>query len=410
MTDTTDSSTQTATLTPLDLQLDVAKVKGELALRDPESIGKGSDVDSELDARAGELVASLLDFGADDLDAEQKAKDAVETMGRELQQAAAHRSAMLRGPIKELSKNAEDGGPVANALVDLKLQVEELDPNKFDFEAGWFTRLLGMLPGIGTPLKRYFTKFESSQTVIDAITRSLETGKDQLGRDNITLQEDQKAMRGLTKSLERQIELAQLMDNKIQYKLDREIPADDPKRGFVQDEILFPLRQRIMDLQQQLAVNQQGVLSTAIIVGNNKELIRGVQRALNVTISALQVAVTVALALAHQKIVLDKIEAVNKTTSDLIAGTAAQLKNQGAAIQMRASSASLDMNALKSAFADINSAMEQISTYRRDALPQMAQTILEFDKLAAEGEQAIKKLEQGKAAGPTLDLDEPFNG
>jgi len=408
MTDPTGSPVQTATRSPLDLRLDVAEVKGSLALRDPQTIGKETAADPELDARAGELVESLLSFGDGDIEAEEQTKAAVETMGRALQQAAAHKSAMLRAPIKDLSRHAEDGGPVANALIDLKLKIEELDPNKFDFEAGWFTRLVGMLPGVGTPLKRYFTKYESSQTVIDAIVRSLDMGKDQLHRDNVTLAEDQKAMRGLTKSLERQIELAQLMDAKIQYTLDRDVAADDPRRGFIQDEILFPLRQRIMDLQQQLAVNQQGVLSTAIIIGNNKELIRGVDRALDVTVSALQVAVTVALALANQKIVLDKVEAINKTTSDLIAGTAAQLKRQGATIHTRAASASLDMESLKSAFADINAAMEEISTYRREALPQMAQTILEFDKLAEEGEKAVEKMEQGRAARPTLDLDEPF--
>ena len=43
---------------------------------------------------------------------------------------------------------------------------------------------------------------------------------------------------------------------------------------------------------------------------------RGVDRSLDVTVNALQVAVTVALALANQKIVLDKVEAINKTTSD----------------------------------------------------------------------------------------------
>jgi uncharacterized protein YaaN involved in tellurite resistance len=409
MIDTTVTSAHTTTPSSLNLSLDIAQVEGELALVDPKTIGKGPDIDPELDAKAGELVTSLLSFDEGDHDAEERAKDAVETMGRELQQAAAHKSQMLRAPIKELAQHAEDGGPVANALVDLKLTVEELDPSKFDFEAGWFTRLLGMLPGIGTPLKRYFTKFESSQTVIDAITRSLEQGKDQLNRDNVTLREDQKAMREVTRYLQRQIELAQLMDNKIEYKLGREIGADDPRRGFIQDEILFPLRQRIMDLQQQLAVNQQGVLSTAIIIGNNKELVRGVDRALDVTISALQVAVTVALALAHQKIVLDKIEAVNKTTSDLIAGTAAQLRTQGADIHTRASSSNLDMESLKSAFTDINTAMNEISRYRREALPQMAQTIIEFDKLAEEGEAAIRKMEQGRAAQPTLDLDENFS-
>ena len=78
-------------------------------------------------------------------------------------------------------------------------------------------------------------------------------------------------------------------------KLATEIGPDDPRREFVEEDILFALRQRTLDLQQQLAVNQQGVLAIEIIIRNNRELIRGVDRALDVTISALQVAVTVAL-------------------------------------------------------------------------------------------------------------------
>ena len=55
-----------------------------------------------------------------------------------------------------------------------------------------------------------------------------------------------------------------------------------------------------------------------LIIRNNVELMRGVDRATNVTVSALQVAVTLALALANQKITLDKILAVNETTDKLI--------------------------------------------------------------------------------------------
>jgi len=304
------SSISESSEAPLSLRLDVEAVKGELALPDPKDIGTVSDVDPELDRKAQELADKLLDFKRDDLSAQDEARIAVEAMGRELQSEAAHRSTMLKQPIGDLARNSEDGGQVAKGLVDLKLEIEELVPHRFDFSPGWFSRLLGMIPGVGTPIKRYFTKFESSQTVIDAIMRSLESGSEQLGRDNITLREDQRLMRELSLKLERQIALGQLLDAKLQHKLENDIPADDPRHKFVQEELLFPLRQRIIDLQQQLAVNQQGVLSTAIILGNNKELIRGVERALDVTVSALQVAVTVALALINQKIVLEKVQAV----------------------------------------------------------------------------------------------------
>jgi uncharacterized protein YaaN involved in tellurite resistance len=389
----------------LDLHLDVEEVKGELSLPDPKAVVADAEVDPELDQKAQLFANLLLNLDPENAEAQDQAKAAVEEMGRGLQREAAHRSAMLKQPINDLAKQSEDGGPVANALVDLKLEVEELDPNRIDFQAGWATRLMGMIPGVGTPIKRYFTKFESAQTVIDAIIRSLEIGRDQLKRDNVTLREDQRAMRELTQKLQRQIELAQLVDHKIEHRLEREIPADDPRQIFIREELLFPLRQRIIDLQQQLAVNQQGVLSTAIITGNNKELVRGVDRALDVTVSALQVAVTVALALANQKIVLDKVEAINRTTSDLIAGTAAKLRTQGAAIHTQASRAGLDVESLKSAFTDINAAMDEISRFRQEALPQMAQSILEFDQLAAAGEAAIEKLEEGSKVRPLLDIE-----
>ena len=160
-----------------------------------------------------------------------------------------------------------------------------------------------------------------------------------------------------------------------------------------------------MDLQQQLAVNQQGVLATELIVRNNRELIRGVDRAVDVTVSALQVAVTVALALAHQKIVLDKVEAINRTTSDLIAGTAERLKTQGTEIHRQAAGTMLDMDSLRSAFEDINIALGEISRYRKEALPQMANTILELDRLTAEGEAAIGRLEEGQSASPSIELE-----
>ena len=63
-----------------------------------------------------------------------------------------------------------------------------------DFDQGWFMRLLGKIPGVGTPLKRYI-KYEV-EPVIDAIIRSLNQGKEQLKRDNLTLTEDQKHAQG----------------------------------------------------------------------------------------------------------------------------------------------------------------------------------------------------------------------
>ena len=170
-----------------------------------------------------------------------------------------------------------------------------------DLEAGWLTRLLGYIPGVGTPIKRYFSRFESASTSIDAIINSLEAGREQLKRDNVTLSADQAAMRDLTHKLEKTIQLAQLIDSNLQESLETEILQEDPRHKFISEEVLFPLRQRVMVLQQQLLVNQQGFLTTEMIVRNNKELIKGVDRGINVTVNALNVAVTVALGRAARR-------------------------------------------------------------------------------------------------------------
>jgi uncharacterized protein YaaN involved in tellurite resistance len=376
------------------LSLEVIEVKRELASLDQDKTTAIS-ADPNLEAQATALVERLLAVEAGDHAKISQAKSAVEDMGVRLQMEAAKKSAMLRTPISTLAKRGDDGGPVANALVELKMNVEALDPVKFDFEPGWLSRTLGFLPFIGQPVKRYFSRYESSQTVLDAIMNSLKDGRETLRRDNLTLRDDQSAMREITTKLEKTIHLGRLIDDHLSRGAEERLDATDPRYSFIMEELLFPLRQRIQDLQQQLVVNQQGVLALELVVRNNKELMRGVDRCINVTINALQVAVTVALALANQKIVLDKVKMVNETTDELIGGTARMLKEQGAAIQKQASSTMLDMDNLKAAFADIRAALDDISAYRRQALPTMAEQIVELDRLAAQQEESIQQMEAG---------------
>lgn len=394
------TETKTMEKTEVENLLSVDQIKKDLALTNPNSVQtvNSSAGPADLDQKAAQFVDKILNLNPQDYKNKEEQKQAVDTFGLDIQREAAKKSELLKQPVKKLSERSAEGGDVANSLINLKLKVEELDPAKFSFEEGWMSRTLGFLPGIGNPLKKYFSKFESAQEVIAAIIKSLEAGRDQLQRDNITLSEDQKSMREISDKLENLIKFSQVIDQKLSYKLEREVAPGSDQQKFISEEILFPLRQRVIDLQQQMAVNQQGVIATEIIMRNNKELIRGVNRSLNVTVSALQVAATVAMALANQKIVLDKINSVNQTTNDLIAGTASRLKTQGVEIQKQASTASLNMDTLKVAFQDLKTAMDDISTFRQKALPQMAQAVLQMDKLSEEAKLAIEKMDKGNQA------------
>ena len=90
---------------------------------------------------------------------------------------------------------------------------------------------------------------------------------------------------------------------------------------------------------------------------------------------------------------------LNAATNDMISATSRMLKEQGTAIQREAVEASISPDTLKQAFADTLSALDDISTYKAKALPQMAQTIQDFRTIADEGERQLTRMEKGRTVG-----------
>lgn len=361
---------------------------------------ESADIDPELEAMASRFVTDILAAG--DQEALARQRQAVDEMGLELQQQAAHRSAMLQTPLRQLAHQGDEGGPVAKALNDLRGRMEGLDPSRHRLAPGAFDRVVAMIPGLDSRLQRYFRKFENAQQALDAIIDELESGRDMLHRDNLTLSDDQQALNNILSELNRQVALGRLIDQRLQEET-RSLDGATSQRQFIEEELLFPLRQRIVDLQQQQAVSQQGVLALEVIIRNNRELIRGVDRAINVTVSALTVAVTVAMGMANQRLVLDRIEALNTTTSQMIGGTAKALRQQGVDIQQRASSAMLDMQVLEEAFGDVMGALDDLSSYRQQALPQLDEQIDRLAALSRQGNAAIERLQEGSQLQPRHD-------
>jgi uncharacterized protein YaaN involved in tellurite resistance len=92
-------------------------------------------------------------------------------------------------------------------------------------------------------------------------------------------------------------------------------------------------------------------------------------------LSALRIAVITAEALTNQKLVLNQIQALNSTTSDVIANNAALLRSQSAAIQEQASTATIDVAKLEQAFNDVFATMDSIDSFRGEAVKSMQTTV-----------------------------------
>ncbi|ROQ44391.1 uncharacterized protein YaaN involved in tellurite resistance [Marinobacter sp. 3-2] len=350
----------------------------------------------ELKIKAAEVVQQLVVIGPRELDQRREMVTEVETLGREVEHKLSETSALLKKPIHELAQAAEDGSEVDQRLLALQGKVREVNPNEIDFSMGFMRRMLSKLPFVGTPISRWASKYQEVSSVIEDIANALRLGMQQLSEDNKSLAVDRDRMRALTFELEDYVAFGELLDAEVVSKIEQETDAE--KKKFLEEEILFALRQRIMDLQQRLAVNQQGVQSADLLIGNNKELIRGIKRALDVTVEALSVASTIAMGLARQKKQLDALQTTNETASDLLLQTSERLKTQGVEIHKQAASASLDMDKLKQTFANSLAAWEDINSFRREALPSMRQTINELQTLSDSQRELTEQMEQGQAA------------
>ncbi len=337
-------------------------------------------------------VAAILEMDPDAPAQKKEILQSIEQFGMASMRSSADKNSMLQISVSQLSRAGDEGGQVAQGLSELQLQLKDLDPSVIDFAKH------GIMGKLFNPLRTYFAKYQRADAVISDIIGSLDKGKAVLRNDNTTLEFEQQALRELTKRLRKEIQLGMLMDEEIESQLGDarlRLEAEDRIR-FIAEEVLFPLRQRVMDLQGMTVVNQQGIMAIEVVMRNNKELIRGVDRARNVTVSALKTSVTVASALYNQRIVLGKIEMLNQTTDSLISGTSRMLREQGAAIHKQSLETGISVDTLKQAFTDVIAALDSISVYKQEALPRMRETISQFRELADTGERQIERLERGQ--------------
>ena len=343
-----------------------------------------------IDNAASEKGAQIMAVDLDSVAERREILQAVENLGSDIAKQSAAKNEMLSRRMAQLSKEGGESGEIAKGLSDLSIKMRDLDPSAVDFAKG------GTFGKFFNPVRRYFERYKTADAEIADIVQSLERGKATLKNDNVTLELEEDAMRNLTKQLNQQIEMANDLDEYLSKAVEHaraDLNSDPERIKFVEEEIIFPLRQKILDFQQLLTVNQQGIVSMNIIRRNNLELMRAVDRAENVTVSALRVAVTVASALYNQRIVLDKVNMLNEATNSMITSTSRMLKEQGAEIQKNATEANISADTLKESFAETIQALEDISNYKQAALPRIKQTIQEFSAIAEEGQRYIDRLE-----------------
>lgn len=359
----TATATDTLNLTPPDPVPPVARDKaaGLVPLDDEKR--------SKLDEKVGAFVADLVAQDANSPEFGVRV-DQLTSMGRkEIAEAAGHSNRFLDRPVRAMDSDNKVGVDLA----ELRRTVEDLDPGKRGNLLAP-RKLFGIIP-FGNRLRDYFDGYKSAQGHINSILGSLASGKDVLIKDNAAIDVERQNMWATMGRLEQMIHISKTLDAQLEAKT-LELDSTDPaKAKAIRDSALFYVRQRSQDLLTQMAVTVQGYLALDLVKKNNVELVKGVDRASTTTVAALRTAVTVAQALAGQKLVLEQITALNTTTANMIDSTGEMLKSQTAAIHEQAAASTIPFETLRRAFQNIYDTMDSIDTFKAKALENMKTTV-----------------------------------
>ncbi|QQS02398.1 MAG: toxic anion resistance protein [Austwickia sp.] len=344
----------------------------------------------QLDQKVESFLTGLNAAATKSPEFEARAAD-IRTMGDvDIRQAAESSNRLLKSPVKALQEGGvSKESKVGKTLVDLRRTVEDLDPGK----AKGARKILGMIP-MGDKLTDYFRKYESAQSHLDGILHALRSGQDELAKDNAALNMEKQQLWTTMGRLNQYVYIAERLDAKLAAQA-AELDMTDPEKAkALREDVLFYVRQKHQDLLTQLAVSIQNYLAIDIVIKNNLELIKGVDRATTTTVSALRTAIIVAQALNNQKLVLEQITALNQTTSNLIESTSVMLRDNSVKIQEQAASATIGLPQLQAAFSNIYQTMDAIDQFRVQALDSMAQTIGVLETEVAKSQTYLDRVQK----------------
>ena len=355
-----------------------------------------------LDQKVDSYLEALMRSETKSPEYEAKATE-MRTMGDEdIRRAAESSNRLLQSPVKALQEGGlSQGSKVGKTLLELRRTVEELDPS----QATGAKKVLGMIP-FGDKITDYFRKYQSAQSHLNGILHSLRNGQDELQRDNVALNLEKQQLWDSMGRLNQYVYIAEKLDTKLAAQVATLDASAPEKAKALREDVLFYVRQKHQDLLTQLAVSIQNYLAIDIVIKNNIELIKGVDRATTTTISALRTAVIVAQALGNQQLVLDQITALNTTTSGLIERTSEMLKDNSIRIQEQAASATIGLPQLQRAFQNIYATMDAIDTFKVQALDNMAATIGTLETEVAKSRSYLDRVQHQdqRIVSGTLDL------
>lgn len=286
-------------------------------------------------------------------------------LGSEAQQNASRKLELLKGKVGTLLNDLDgEGAKIPKDLVDLRMMLDKINPHKIE-KKGFFSKLLGKVPGVGDRLKEIAVRYESVQTQIDIIVNNIRDGRDTLIRDNISLEQLYDDVKFQQVAVQKNAYLGELLIAELEKRV---AATTDPTLKQKLEMALHAIAMRVQDLRTMEQVNMQFFVSIDLTTNNNHLLAQAVDRTLTVTTNVITVGLAIAAALANQKRTMEATKATQEYAGNILASNAAAIRQQTTEIAQMYNSPVLALEKVQKSYDDLMAAMDEVEKVKRQGI------------------------------------------
>ncbi|RYZ54977.1 MAG: hypothetical protein EOP49_03930, partial [Sphingobacteriales bacterium] len=176
-------------------------------------------------------------------------------------------------------------------------------------------KLLGKLPLIGNAISGYWEKYQDVMVVINEHIATLNALLDKKEKDILLINDKKDAFLKMMEEYRKTIIAGVHIKETLEERIASE--GDEEKKRFMQENWLYPLSKRIMNLQELYLSNFDAAISAELVARGHRELITDLREKNKVAMVRLQTGVWLAAELYDQKRLLDSSKALKETNKKL---------------------------------------------------------------------------------------------
>jgi uncharacterized protein YaaN involved in tellurite resistance len=372
--------------------IDSVKVDKQLALNqlkatEVQDVAVAPSVSPEDTTKVDTIVDRLMGLDFNDGETKEGVVHGLRVLNdKVMEDASKFTSEALKKRMGGLQATPE-GDVVFQGMMNLNAKLKEVHPSNYDLTENFLHRILPFL----SPVRNYFAKFQTMESVIGGYQENLERGISERELDLDILREDKKNLYNAEKLLKKGIEFNKLLQEKLETKIKMDV-SDAAQKQFLEGQILSNLLRQTQGLEEMRAVNLQGQMSMEMLLKTGLEVIDGAKRCIRISINALTIAGVIQHVLTGQRKLLEAVKEVNKTATEMVDWNAKQLSTTMIEVGRMASETSLDIDVLINAIEMSTKAIDDDIKYRQEAIPMIKERISRLGEASNKAQKTTEDL------------------